>query len=100
MSYLPLILIIAVATWLARAGGFHLARRSLPPAIDGFLGWVPVAAFAALTAPGLVDGPGPAFARVGGAIAASIIVSRSLPYWAALAAGMGVFWLLSAIGQA
>lgn len=97
MSYLPMILVVGVATWLARVGGFHIARRSLPPAIDRFLGWVPVGAFAALAAPGLVDGPGTFPARILGAIAAAVVISRVGPYWAALMAGMGIFWLVSAI---
>lgn len=97
MSHLPVILIVGAATWLARAGGFHLARRSFPPAVDRFLAWIPVAAFAALAVPDLVDGPGTPPARLLGAVATAIVISRVGPYWAALLAGMGVFWLTSAI---
>lgn len=97
MSYLPLILVVAMATWLARAGGFHLARRSFPPVVDRFLAWIPVAAFAALIAPDMVHGPGAAPARLLGALMTVLVVSRAGPYWAALMAGMGVFWLSSAV---
>jgi len=97
VSYLPLILVVGAATWLARAGGFHLARRAFPPAVDRFLAWIPVAAFAALAAPDLTQGPGTAPARLLAALVTVIVVSRAGPYWAALLAGMGVFWLTSAI---
>lgn len=93
MSYLPMIAVIAAATLAARIGGFHLARRTLPPAFDRFLAWVPVAAFAALAVPDIVDGPGTVPGRVLGAIVAAIVVSRAWPYWAALLAGMSVFWI-------
>jgi branched-subunit amino acid transport protein len=97
LNNLLMILTIGAATWLARAGGFYFARRSFPPIIDRFLSWVPVAAFAALAAPGLIDGPGATSSRLLGALATTVVVSRAGPYWAALLAGMGVFWLLSAI---
>lgn len=58
---------------------------------------MPVGAFAALAAPGLVDGPGTFPARILGAIAAAVVISRVSPYWTALLAGMGVFWLVTAI---
>jgi len=97
MSYLPMIFVIAAATLAARVGGFHLARRSLPPTFDRFLAWVAVAAFAALAVPDIVDGPGTVPGRVLGAIAAAVVVGRSLPYWAALLSGMVVFWAIGAV---
>ncbi len=98
MTYLPVILVIAVATWLSRVGGFHLGNRSLPPVVDRFLGWIPLAAFGALAAPGIAHGPGSIPARLLGAIAAAIVVIRFGPYWAGLLAGMGVFWIAMSLG--
>lgn len=97
MSHLPLILIVAATTWLARAGGFHLGQRSFPPAVDRFLAWIPVAAFAALITPDLINGPGSLAARLLGALTTVLVVSRAGPYWAALMAGMGAFWATSAL---
>lgn len=97
MGELGFILAAAVATYLTRLGGFGLGGRELPPVLERFLAYVPVAVFAALIAPGLAAGDGPWAARAVGVVAAAIVVRRTRQLWAGLAAGMAVVWLVGAL---
>lgn len=92
---LGLVVAIAGLTYLTRYAGFRLGEgRALPPAFERFLAYVPVAAFAALVAPGVADGPGgmPArFVAVALAVAVGLWLRR---LWASLALGMVGFWVV------
>lgn len=70
-----------------------LSGRRLPAFFWRFLGYVPVAAFAALAAPGLATGSGSLTARMAGAVLAAVVVLRFGILWAAIGAGMAGFWL-------
>ena len=100
MSETPLIVtIVAVAliVYATRVGGFWLGDRSLPPVVERFLSYVPIAAFAALVAPGVADGPGGLSARLITTGAAIVVVLRLGRLWACMAVGMAVFWLVEGI---
>ena len=96
MEQVGLITAAAVVTYATRVAGFRLAGRTLPPALERFLAYVPVAVFATLIVPGLELGgaTGLALARGAGIVAAAAAVWRSGQLWAGLLAGMTVFWLL------
>lgn len=88
---------VAIATFVTRIGGFTLGERRMPPAFDRFLGWVPVASFAALAVPGLADGAGSFPARLLGAAVAALVVLRFRALPLALAGGLGAFWLAGVV---
>lgn len=92
---IALVLAIALLTYLTRYAGFRLGEgRTLPPTFERFLAYVPVAAFAALVAPGVADGPGALPSRF---VAVAIAVATGLwlrRLWASLALGMIGFWLM------
>lgn len=92
-----LVVAVALATYATRVTGFYAGGRALPPALDRFLGYVPVAVFAALAAPGVADGSGAMAPRLAGALAAAVVMLRFNRLWAGLAAGMGAFWLVAAL---
>lgn len=84
----------------AEAGGAADARN--PPTgawsvLDGLLGYVPVAAFAALVAPNLGLGTPEMLPRLFGAAVAAALVLRVGHLWAGLGAGMAAYWAASAI---
>ena len=89
-----LILAVAAVTYLTRVTGFALGDRTMPPAVDRFLAYVPVASFAALAIPGVADGAGTLPARVIGAALATLVVLRFGQLWACLLAGMAGFWVV------
>ena len=93
MSALPTILGMAAVTYATRLGGVW-ARVRLPPFWLRVLRYVPVAVFAALVVPALPGPQGWEAARGVGALAAGLAVWRFKQLWAALAVGMGVYWLL------
>ncbi len=97
LSNMGLVIVLAVVTYATRITGFKIGDRRLPPALDRFLTYVPVASFAALAVPGVADGAGTLPARVVGAVAASIVVLRFSYLWAGLLAGMGAFWLVMGV---
>jgi len=88
-----IIVSVAILTYLTRIAGFRLGDRQLPPAFDRFLAYVPVAAFAALAIPGVVEGSGSFPARLLGAALSALVVLRFGQLWAGLLAGMAGFWL-------
>lgn len=97
MANLGLIIAAALATYGTRLAGFGLSQRTIPPLVNRFLTYVPVAVFAALIAPdlGLTNGQWPA--RLLGVAAASTAVWKTRQLWAGLAAGMVIFWLVRGI---
>jgi branched-subunit amino acid transport protein len=97
MANLWLILAVAVVTYATRVSGLWLGRRgrhTIPPAVDRFLGYVPIAAFAALIVPDVADGPGALPARLLGVLAAAFVVARIGALWAGLAVGIVSFWVV------
>ena len=96
MDRLGLILAVAAVTYATRLAGFALAGRALPNGVERFLAYVPVAAFAALIAPGIGAGGGELAPRLLGVAAATVAVLRLGRLWSGLAAGLGVYWLARA----
>ncbi|MGI9252542.1 MAG: AzlD domain-containing protein [Thermomicrobiales bacterium] len=94
---MALILACAAVTYLTRITGFALVGKEIPPFFDRFLRMVPVAAFAALTAPDLVHGTSPP-ARIVAAIACAALIVRTRKLWLGLLAGMAVFAALRVAG--
>lgn len=93
MANFGVILAAALVTYAARLAGFSLGDRELPPALGRFLAYVPIAVFAALVAPALGLGDAQWAARGLGVVAAAVAGWRTHQLWAAVAAGMVVFWL-------
>ena len=87
---------IALLTYTTRYAGFvlgGLGGRALPPTAERFLAYVPIAAFAALVAPGVADGPGGFPARAAAIGVAAVVGLRFKRLWASLIVGMAAFWL-------
>jgi branched-subunit amino acid transport protein len=91
---LALVFVLAGAvTYATRLAGLALGDRTVPPAAARFLHFVPIAAFAALVAPGLGGIDQDTVPRLLAAAAASVAVVRYGRLWACIAVGMAVFWL-------
>lgn len=93
---LLLVVAIAALTYATRYGGFALGRlggQSMPPTLERFLSYVPIAAFAALVAPGVADGPGAFTSRVAAVGVAAVVALRLKRLWAALILGMAGYWI-------
>ena len=65
--------------------------------MDRLLGYVPVAAFAALVAPNLGLGTPEMLPRLFGAAVAAAVVLRFGQLWAGLGAGMASYWAVSTL---
>lgn len=92
-SYLPVIAGAAIITYLTRIAGLSLGARTPPPMLRVFLSYVPIAAFAALAAPGIFTGDSDMLPMISAGIAAAFVVIRFGSLWLCLAAGMAVYWL-------
>lgn len=93
---LLLVAAIAALTYATRYAGFVLGRlggHTMPPALERFLNYVPIAAFAALITPGVADGPGALTSRVLAIGVAAVVALRFNRLWAALILGMAGYWL-------
>ena len=91
---LAAILVMALATFLCRAGGYAVLRAFRPPRfVQSMLGHLPGAIFIAFLAPALANGGWMAWAAAGVTVAAQIVFRRI-----ALSMGAGVLslWLLRA----
>jgi len=97
MGNMGLIVAVALATYGTRIVGFALGQRRLPAIVDRFLGYVPVAMFAALIAPDLGLGGEQWAARLLGVAASALAVWRTRQLWAGLVVGMAVFWIVRAL---
>lgn len=113
-----MILAVALVTYATRLVGLLLTKRlkgrkrsgntdeaSEPrgrawAAFDGLLGYVPIAAFAALIVPGLGLGTPEMLPRVLGAAVAAAVVLRIERLWFGLGAGMATYWTVSALSLA
>lgn len=99
IANLALVIGAALVTYATRVVGFTVSGRLRggPPtlaarAFDRFLIWAPVAAFAALIAPDLANGPGLLSARLVGAALAALAIWRIGHLWVGLATGFAAFW--------
>lgn len=92
MERIPVIVAVAIVTYLTRIAGFRIGSQTAPPSLNRFLAYVPVASFAALAAPDIAGGPGTLPARIIGAGLAALVVLRVGPLWTGLLAGMAAFW--------
>jgi len=93
---LLLVAAIAALTYATRYAGFILGRlggQSMPPTLERFLNYVPIAAFAALVAPGVADGPGALTSRVAAIGVAAAVGLRFKRLWVALILGMVGYWV-------
>lgn len=86
-----LIVVIAVVTYGTRLAGFVLGGSTVPPLVARLLPFVPVAAFAALLAPGVTAPTGEMWPRLLGAAVTALVVRRWAKLWAGLLAGMLVY---------
>jgi len=97
---LLLVAAITALTYATRYAGFvigGLGGRVMPSAVERFLPYVPIAAFAALVAPGVADGPGALSARAVAIGTAALVGLRFKRLWASLILGMAAFWLVDLI---
>jgi branched-subunit amino acid transport protein len=97
IAQLALVLAVGATTYATRLSGFLLHGHVIPPALNRFLAYVPIAAFAALLAPGLGLTNGQLLPRLAGAAVAVLVVLRTRQLWAGLATGMALYWLVSAL---
>src|SRR3982750_46625 len=98
MERILIVLVVAAVTYLTRIAGFGLGNVRLPAALDRFLTFVQIAAFAALATPGVASGADELPARLLGAGAATLTVTRIHSLLPGLVAGMSVFWLATLAG--
>jgi branched-subunit amino acid transport protein len=89
---------IAVLTYLTRISGFLIGQRPIPPIVDRFLGYVPVAVFAALVVPNVAPSGQDAPARIVAVVLAGLVAYRVRYLWASIGTGMAIFWLVRAVG--
>ena len=95
--YLGLIVAVATVTYATRISGFLIGRRTLPPWLNRFLVYVPVAVFAALVTSELNIGKADTLARLIGIGFASVAVLRFRQLWIGLVTGMAGYWLVCAL---
>jgi branched-subunit amino acid transport protein len=92
-NFLPLIFGAALITYGTRFAGLKLGKREVPKVARRFLSYVPIAAFAAIVAPGLAGTHDDLVPRLAAAMAATLVALRFRRLWACIALGMAVFWL-------
>jgi branched-subunit amino acid transport protein len=92
-SYLPLIVVSALITYATRLAGLAFSDRRVPPVVRRFLAYVPIAAFAALVAPGLGHADDDLMPRLTAAAVAAIVGHRIRRLWACISVGLVVFWI-------
>jgi branched-subunit amino acid transport protein len=96
-GYVGLIVAVAAVTYATRISGFLIGRRELPPWLNRFLAYVPVAVFAALVTSELNPGKSDTLARVIGIAFATVAVLRFRQLWIGLVTGMAGYWLVCAL---
>ncbi len=92
-----LIIFMALVTYGPRLLGFLLSGRDLSGFWRRFLHFVPVAVFAALTAPALPGERGEGGVRLLAAVLAGLVLWRVGSLWLGILVGMSGFWLLRAL---
>ena len=106
---IALVLAVAAVTYATRLAGFRLRwgregaegtdDGALPPAFERFLAYVPIAAFAALVAPGIAEGSAGLAARVAAVAVATIATLRFRRVWLSIAAGLAGYWLVEGLSR-
>jgi len=89
---MPLILAAAVITYLTRITGFYLRADRFPPRFKQFLDDVPIAAFAALAAPGILAGGDENGPRIVAALVAAVFVWKFRTLWICIVTGFAAYW--------
>lgn len=84
---------MVAVTFGSRLVGLSL-HRPVPPMVERFLHFVPIAVFAALVTPSLAGDQGEGGIRVVAAALCALTAWRTRQLWIALAAGLAAFWLL------
>ena len=92
-----LIVLMALVTYGPRLLGFALSGRRMPGFWRRFLRFVPVAVFAALTAPALPGSRGEGGIRLLAATLTGLVLWRVRNLWLGILVGMAGFWLLRAL---
>jgi len=89
---MPLIVAAAVITYLTRVTGFYLRADRFSPRFKQFLDDVPIAAFAALAAPGILAGGDENGPRIAAALVASVFVYKYGKLWVCIVTGLAAYW--------
>ena len=90
---MPPILAAAVITYLTRVTGFYLRADRFSPRLKQFLDDVPIAAFAALAAPGILAGGEENGPRIVAALVAAAFVWKLGKLWICIVTGFAAYWL-------
>ncbi len=90
---IPLIAASAAITDLTRITGFYLRADRFSPRFEQFLDDVPIAAFAALAAPGILAGGDETGPRRVAALVAAFFVWKFRALWLCIATGFTAYWL-------
>ena len=93
LGYIPLIVVAALITYGTRIAGLSFGDRQVPPLVQRFLRYVPIAAFASLIAPGLGGNDADLVPRLAAAVIATVVVLKFGRLWVCLAVGMAMFWV-------
>ena len=96
MSFWLIVAGMVAVTFGSRYAGFAL-RTELPDFWVRFLHFVPIAVFASLVTPYLEGDRGEWEIRVAAAVLAALAAWRTRQLWAAIVAGMVVYWLLRGV---
>lgn len=104
---IALVLAVAAVTYATRLAGFWprsggraaAVDETLSPAFGRFLAYIPIAAFAALVAPGIADGSASLGARLVAVAAAAAATLRFRRLWLSIAAGLAAYWLVEGLAR-
>jgi branched-subunit amino acid transport protein len=100
-GFWPALALVTAGTFVLRT--FLLARRrpaAFPPRVAAAMGYVPVSILAALVCREFLLGDGPVFPRLAAGAAALCLALAFGKDLLTIAAGLGIFWLLGAMGIA
>jgi uncharacterized membrane protein len=91
-SALVTIVLMAIVTYLLRAGGYWLVGRfTLTPRFEAALTYLPGAVLTALVVPAVIDEPGPGIPAL---IVTAIVVRKTGNLFLALTGGVFVVWAM------
>lgn len=93
LDFLPLIVTVAILTYLTRIGGLVLHNRRPSLFVERVLDYIPIAAFTALIIPGLTDSGPDLTARLLAGIVAIVLAVTTGRLWLVVAGGLGIFML-------
>ena len=106
---LALVVAVAAVTYATRLAGFRVRVRraggdeagdgALPLPFERFLAYVPIAAFAALVAPGIVEGSASLAARLAAVTVATVAILRYRRLWLSIAGGLAGYWLVALLSR-